>query len=277
MKQFLIIITGAFLFTQLLQAQAQTYEELILKSYEYSDSSNYPAAEECLKAAMRLEPANKLNFALLTNLGTTQRKLGKHEEALLSYSAALSLHPNDEVILLNRANLYTEMGETRSAIFDYSILIEKYPYHEQGLYNRGLLYINTGEYILAETDFDLILDKYKDTFLGRFGHAILEKARGNYDDSEVIFNYLIDKYPDNIRILEERAELYFLTKRNSRALSDLNKVFAAIPEPSAEMYILRGRIKLSQHEKATAALDFKKARELGYDEETISKLLKESY
>ena len=258
-------------------SSAQTFEELVIKSYEYTDSANLVAAEECLKAAMRLEPANKLNFALLTNLGTIQRRQGKHEDALVSYSAALSQRPKDEVILLNRAKLYTEMGEAEKAIFDYSTLIENFPTHEEGIFSRGLLYINTGQYILAETDFDFILETYKETFLGRFGHAILEKARGSYDDSEIIFNYLADKYPDNMRILEERAELYFLTKRNSRAMSDLNKVFASIAEPSAELYMLRGRIKLAQHEKASAAIDFKKALELGYDKETVDRLTKESF
>ncbi|MDR3267386.1 MAG: tetratricopeptide repeat protein [Tannerella sp.] len=256
---------------------SQSYEEFIVKSYEYSDSSNFPAAEEALKAAMRLAPANPLNFALLTNLGTIQRRQGKLDDALISYTAALSQQPNDEVILMNRADLFTEMNETEKAINDYNTLLVKIPEHEKALYYRGLLYIKTGEFLLAETDFEHIIDKYKDTFFGRLGYAILEKARGKYVESEIIFNYLTDKYPNNTRVLEERAELYFLTKRNARAMADLNKIFAAIKEPSAEMYMLRGRVKLAQYEKASAALDFRKAAELGYDKETVDKLIKKAY
>jgi tetratricopeptide (TPR) repeat protein len=254
---------------------AQTFDELFMKSFEYSDAGDWPAAEECLKAAMRLEPANALNYALLNNLGSIQRRQGKTEEALLSYSAALGQMPNDKMILINRAELFTEIGEIDKAIFDYNTILSNSPTDEQGLYNRGLLYIRTGDYLLAQADFERIIETDKDTYLGRFGYAILEKARGNYGDSEIIFNYLADKYPKNARILEERAELFFLTKRNGRAMSDLNKVFAAIAEPSAEMYMLRGRIKLAQNEKPSAAIDFKKARELGYDPETIERLLKE--
>lgn len=256
---------------------AQTYEEMVRKSYEYSDANDFPAAETCLKAAMRQEPANPLNFALLTNLGTLQRRQGKMEEALVSYTAALSQRPKDELILMNRAELYTEMGATDKAIFDYNTILAGQPTHEQALYNRGLLYINTGEFLLAEADFDLLIDTYEDTFSGRFGYAILQKARGYYDDSEIIFNYLVEKYPDNMRVLEERAELYFLTKRNGRAMTDLNKIFKAAQEPSAELYMLRGRIKLAQYEKESAAVDFKKARELGYDTETVERLLKETF
>ena len=275
MRKFCIVFIGIVLYGQSLQAQ--TFEELVIKSYEYSDSSDLPAAEESLKAAMRLEPANKLNFALLTNLGTIQRRQGKYEDALISYSAALSQRPKDEVILLNRAKLYTEVGEAEKAIFDYNTLIDIFPTHEEGLFSRGLLYINTGQYVLAETDFNFILKTYDDTFLGRFGYAILEKARGSYDNSEIIFDYLAEKYPDNMRIFEERAELYFLTKRNARAISDLNKVFASTTEPSAELYMLRGRIKLAQREKESAAIDFRKARDMGYDAETVERMLKESF
>ena len=275
MKNICICLFGFLLFGQF--SYAQTYEELVTKSYEHADAGDWQAAEDCLKAAMRLEPAHPLNFALLNNLGTAQRRQGKMEDALFSYSVALSQRPHDEVMLMNRAELYTETGDIESAIFDYNTLILNYPAHEKGHYNRGVLYINKGEYLLAQADFEFLIETYKDAFLGRFGYAILEKARGNYEDSEVIFNYLVEKFPNNIRLLEERAELFFLTKRNYRAMTDLNKIFAAIPEPSAELYMLRGRVRLAQQEKASAAVDFNKARDLGYDNETINRLLKECF
>ena len=275
MRSLVIFFIGFCI--SLYELPAQNYEELFVKSYEYWDAGDWPAAEECLKAAMRLEPAHPLNYTLLTNLGTVQRRQGKTEEALLSYSAALNQMPNDKVILTNRAELYTEMNETDKAVFDYNTLLINFPSDEQGLYNRGLLYLKTGDYILAQADFERIIETNKDTFWGRFGYAILEKARGNYGESEIIFNYLVEKYPNNARIYEERAELLFLTRRNGRAMTDLNKVFAATSEPSAEQFMLRGRIKLAQNEKESAAVDFKKARELGYDEETVERLLKDCF
>ena len=67
MRTFLIII-GLFLFIG--NSFAQSYEELIEKSYDFVDKGDLVSAEESLKAAMRKEPANPLNYALLTNLGT---------------------------------------------------------------------------------------------------------------------------------------------------------------------------------------------------------------
>ena len=256
---------------------AQTYEELIMKSYDFLEINDLPAAEESLKAAMRLEPANKLNFTLLTNLGTIQRQLGNLEDALSSYTAALNQQPKNVVIIENRAILYTEMGEPELAMSDYQTLIAINPLNEEALYQRGLLYIQSNDLMLAEMDFERIMEINRETLKGRLGFAILEKIRQNYVESEEILNYLIGKYPDYLLLYEERAELFFLTNRRGRAMTDLNKVFAETPNPSAELYVLRGRIKLAQFEKESAALDFRKALSLGYDPATIENLLTQTY
>ncbi|MDR2765562.1 MAG: tetratricopeptide repeat protein [Tannerella sp.] len=258
-------------------ARAQTYEEMIEKSYDYVDKNDLPAAGECLKAAMRLEPGNRNNYALLTNLGTLQRRQGKLDDALVSYTAALNQQPKNEMVLSNRAELYTEMNETEKALSDYQVLLSVNPLNEDALFHRGLIYFGMQNLILAEADFERILDINKETIQGRLGYALLEKVRKNYDSSEAIFNYLISKRPEYWRLYEERAELYHLMNKNGRAMADLNKVFAEDPSPSAELYVLRGRVKLAQYEKASAAIDFKKALSMGYDAETIEKLLKQTY
>ncbi|MDR2233563.1 MAG: tetratricopeptide repeat protein [Tannerella sp.] len=265
------------LFSLQLPLSAQTYEELINTFYEYEQKDDLPAAEECLKAAMRLEPANKLNYALLTNLGTIQRRQGHLDDALLSYSAALNQQPNNVTILENRAVLYTEMGNMELALNDYQKLLDINPLNEDALYQRGLLYIHSSDLLLAEIDFERIMELNPETVKGRLGMAILEKVRQNYEESEVILNYLIEKYPNYLLLYEERAELYFLTNRRGRAIADLNKVFAETPNPSAELYVLRGRVKLAQYEKESAAIDFRKALLLGYDAATIENLLKQTY
>ena len=58
-----------------------------------------------------------------------------------------------------------------------------------------------------------------------------------------------------------------------RAMADIEKVFTE-SEPTANLYVLRGKIKLAQYEKERAALDFKKAESMGYNKEVIKELLK---
>nr|WP_244887099.1 tetratricopeptide repeat protein [Tannerella forsythia] len=257
--------------------RAQTYEEMIRKSYEYADRGDLPAAEEALKAAMHTEPANKNNFALLSNLGTIQRQQGKTDEALVSYTAALSLQPKNKLILSNRAELYVEMGETEKALSDYQALLLLDPLDLDAYYRRGMLYIEAKDYMLADEDFEKIMSIDKESEQGRIGFALLDKARGNYEDSEAILSYLIEKSSTPLQYYEERAELYFLMKKNARAMADLNKIFAETNDVPAHLYVLRGKIKLAQFEKESAAIDFKKALELGYDKAVIDELIKMTF
>jgi len=274
MRFFIVYV---FFFFLACNTGAQTYEELIQKSYDYVEKDDWKAAEEYLKAAMRLEPANKYNYALLTNLGTIQRRQGHLTEALLSYTIALEQQPQNELILENRAALHTEMDEIELALSDYQTLLMLNPLNEEALYQRGLLYIQSRNTILAEADFERLMEINKETVKGRLGFALLEKVRENYMESEVIFNYLISRYPNYLLLYEERAELYLLMNRRGRAMTDINKVFVETANPSAELYVLRGRIKLAQYEKESAAIDFRKAQVLGYDAATIETLLKQTY
>lgn len=269
------IVLGLLLMVGTLRAQ--TYEEMIRKSYEYADRGDLPAAEEALKAAMHAEPANKNNFALLSNLGTIQRQQGKTDEALVSYTAALSLQPKNKLILSNRAELYIEMGETEKALSDYQALLLLDPLDLDAYYRRGMLYIEMKDYMLADEDFEKIMSIDKESEQGRFGFALLDKARGNYEDSEAILSYLIEKSRTPLQYYEERAELYFRMKKNARAMADLNKIFAETNDVPAHLYVLRGKIKLAQFEKESAAIDFKKALELGYDKAVIDELIKMTF
>ncbi|RHJ93540.1 tetratricopeptide repeat protein [Parabacteroides bouchesdurhonensis] len=252
---------------------AQTYEEYIQKSYDFLDKNDLVSAEESIKAAMHLEPGNPTNYALLSNLGTIQRRQGKLEEALVSYTAALSRQPKNTGILENRASLYTELGETEKALNDYTALLLIDPEHQEALYCRGLLYIQLKNFLWAEQDFDKILEVNEKSVRGRLGHAILEKLRGNYEMSERIYNYLISEMPRDWILYEGRADVYFMMGKNARAMADINRVFTE-STPSAALYVLRGKIKLAQYEKEGAALDFAKAKQMGYDPEVIGELLK---
>ncbi len=252
---------------------AQSYEELIEKSYDFLDKKDLVSAEESLRAAMRLEPGNPMNYALLTNLGSIQRRQGKLQDALLSYTAALSGRPNNPTILENRASLYSELGETEKALNDYDALLIVEPTNEEALYCRGLIYIQKKNYIWAEQDFDKILEMNEKSVRARLGHAILEKMRGNYEESERIFNYLISQMPRDWLLYEGRADVYFMMGKNARAMADINKVFIE-STPSASLYVLRGKVKLAQYEKESAAKDFLNAQEMGYDQTIIDELMK---
>jgi len=253
-------------------ANAQTYSEWVEKSFDELEKNDLAGAETSLQNALKEEPANPNNFALFTNLGTIQRQLGKPKEALLSYSTALNRYPKNKRLLENRASIYVELGETEKAIIDFSEILTIEPNDQEALYYRGLLYLEEDNYLSAENDFARMIEINDKTVKGRLGYAIMEKMRGNYDESERIYNFLISKLPRDWSLYEGRADLYFQMGKNARAMADINKITME-SEPSAFLYVLRGKIKLSQYEKESAMKDFTKAIEMGYDAEKLQELI----
>ena len=65
MRLFLSFILFVSLLTT--AARAQSYVDFVEKSYDYLDKNDLISAEESLRAAMRLEPGNPNNYALLMN------------------------------------------------------------------------------------------------------------------------------------------------------------------------------------------------------------------
>ena len=226
-------------------ARAQTYEKYVEKSFDFIDKNDLVAAEESLKAAMRLEPGNPNNYALLMNLGTLQRRQGKREEAILSYTAALSQQPANETILENRASLYVEMGQMEKGMTDYNTLLALNPHHQDALYCRAMLFLQEKNYVAAEADFDKIIEVNERSIKGRLGYAILEKIRGNYLESERIFNYLISEMPREWSLYEARADLYFMMGKNARAMTDISRVRNSLTGFSISMPIINPRPRTS--------------------------------
>jgi tetratricopeptide (TPR) repeat protein len=247
---------------QMASAQDGNILDLYFQSVE---RNQLDSAEFYLKAVLKNDPTGQLNPFLLNNLGTIQRQLGKYDEALLSYSAALGQHPQNVVFLENRALLFAEMGNAGNAIMDYSALLEVKPDDQETLYQRGLLYLQLKNSDKAESDFRRMLELNPDGLYARMGFASLAKLRGDYPEAEKIYNYLLDKEPENAGLYAGRAELYLLMEKPGKASSDATQAIRFSLKEDPYLYVIRYRAKMMLHDKKSALEDWEKARNLGYE------------
>ena len=74
-------------------------------------------------------------------------------------------------------------------------------------------------------------------------------------------------------LYEGRADLYFMMGKNARAMADINRIFVE-STPTAALYVFAENDKTRPGDEGTAALDFKKAEDMGYDKTTIDELMK---
>lgn len=268
-KNILLLLLSIVILSPL---SGQTYEEIVDKALELTENKDFEAAEQTIKVALRKEPGNPNNILLMVNLGTIQRNLGKLEEALISYNVAIEKYPNSAFIRHNRASLYCEMNRFEDALTDYNTMLLANSVDVEALHRRGLIYLSQKNLLAAEEDFEKMLELDADNLIAKAGLAAIMKRRSEWKEAEEVYSYLIYKYANVADLYLNRAECYMELDKLGKALDDVKKTIE-LGYDTAEVYILKGKIRLAQYDKQFAKEDFLKAKELGANAEYIEELL----
>ena len=249
-----------------------TYDDWITASFDALDEDNNQRAEQCLKNAMRLEPANPQNGLLFVNLGTIQRRLGKLQDAEISYTCAISLLDENTVAYSTRASLYAEIEQYQKAIDDYSVVISRNPEDEDALYERALCRLMNNDTIGARLDLETI-DKFNPkSAKSRLGMAIVYKAMGENAMAVELYDALIKANPKSWSLLRDRAEVYFFSKRLGAAMLDIDKSIQMNGRDPLS-YFLRAKIRWAKGDREYARRDLNRAIELGLPQSAAADLI----
>ena len=276
-KTFLLLLVVVASGTYATKALAQndsisTYEEWITASFDALDENNNAQAEQCLKNAMKLEPANPQNGLLFVNLGTIQRNQQNYQDAEISYTCAISLLEENTVAFSTRASLYAEMEEYQKAIDDYSVIIGRNPENEDALYERALCRLMNNDTVGARFDLETI-DKFNPkSAKSRLGMAMVYKAMGENAMAVELYDALIKVNPNSWSLLRDRAEVYFFSKRLGAALIDIDKSISMNGKDPLS-YFLRAKIRWTKGDREYARRDLHRAVELGLPQSAAADLV----
>lgn len=257
-----------------LSLSAQSYEELSGRAIDYIEKDSLPQAEKLLTEALKLQPKNPHNALLFSNLGLVQRRLGRYEEAVDSYSYALNIAPLAVPILLNRAALYLELGLQDKAYVDYCQVMDVDKINAEALLMRAYIYVMRRDFKAARMDYDRLLQLAPQSYSGRLGLATLEQKEGKHRESLDLLNKLIAENEGDATLLVARADVERDMGHADLALIDLEEAIRLAPS-SADAYLLRGDIYLAQKKKGLAKLDFEKAVSLGVPPSELHEQLKQ--
>jgi len=89
----------------------------------------------------------------LLNRGVAHKNSGNVEMAIIDYTSALELAPDDALLYSNRANAYREVGKTAEALQDINRAIELNSDNPAAFYVRGLLFEMVSDGESARRDF----------------------------------------------------------------------------------------------------------------------------
>lgn len=251
---------------------AQTYDELIERSFDYIDADSLPEAEDALREALRIEPGNPGNGMLLLNLGTIQRRQGKLKEAEESYTIGLAFLPKNLTLLNNRAQLFAEMEKYPEAINDYTDVIYQEPENENAYYERALCKLMNQDILGARLDLEQIDRFNPNSAKSRLGMAYVYKAQQMWREASELYDVLIERNPRNASLLRERAEVFYFSNRMGAALDDVNKSIDFDPRDPYS-YVLRAQIRYAKGDKEFARRDLNQALELGLNKDEVRDLI----
>lgn len=268
-----VVASGTYATKVLAQNDSiSTYEEWITASFDALDENNNAQAEQCLKNAMKLEPANPQNGLLFVNLGTIQRNQQKYQDAEISYTCAISLLEENTVAFSTRASLYAEMEEYQKAIDDYSVIIGRNPENEDALYERALCRLMNNDTVGARFDLETI-DKFNPkSAKSRLGMAMVYKAMGENAMAVELYDALIKANPNSWSLFRDRAEVYFFSKRLGAALIDIDKSISMNGKDPLS-YFLRAKIRWAKGDREYARRDLNRAVELGLPQSAAADLV----
>lgn len=259
-------------------AETRSYEDWVSLSFDYIEKDSTQQAEECIKNAMRLEPANAKNGMLFGNLAILQQTQGKLEEAEVSYSCAIAMLPDAHQIRVSRARLYTEMERWQEAINDYEFAIAKeaakgdFQQREEWLYECAMCKDMAGDTEGARRDLESIDAFNPQSALARKGLAVVYKTTGEYSMALDLYNALIEANPRSWSLYRDRAEVHYLSNHMGAALQDINRSIELSGKDPLQ-FVLRAQIRYARGDKEYARRDINTALEMGLPQHLAQDLL----
>ena len=245
-----------------LGAHAQSYHEIVERAMSCTLNDSLVQAEQLFEQALKMDPKNARNSLLFSNLGTVQKRLGKTEEAIESYTMALNITPYATSILLNRGALYLDKGLLDKAYVDYCNVIDLLPENQEARLFRAYIYMQQRRYDEARIDYNVIIGKDLKHKSARIGLVLLDQYQGRLLAARDGLNLLIYDYPEDASLLKMRANLELEEKSPDAALNDLEEAARMSPK-DAGLFCQLGDVYLMLKKNKDAEKAFEKAVALG--------------
>jgi lipoprotein NlpI len=210
----------------------------------------------------------RVPFAYM-NRGVAYQVIGKLDEALADFNAAILLNPSDAEAYNSRGLLFKQMGHPDAALEDYTISIMLNGFNAHVYNNRANVYGQMGQFDKELADYDraITLDPSYTAAYNNRGMVFVKTGRFNRAIED--FNRFIALDPDNAEAYSNRGIAYALTGQYDAALKDFNAALA-LSQDFAEAYFNRGRLYSKEGRTELARADYQKACDLRYEKGCIA-------
>ena len=187
--------------------------------------------------------------------------LKQFDRAILVYSRAIELKPNNAEAYLNRGIAYEEKGEPDLAIKDFNTSIQFNPDNAETYYSRGVAYDMKSDVDYAFKDYTKAIQlnpDYANAYTNR-GNAYNNKGRLNRAIEDL--NKAIQLDPNDAKAYTNRGKSYGKKGEYDRAIKNFKKAIQLDPD-LAETHNNLGLTYLKKGKVEVAIKNFDKAIQL---------------
>jgi len=164
---------------------------------------------------------------------------GEWGQALMDYSKAIELSPDDAQHYINRGSGYASVGDYARALKDYDKAIALDPTKDEAYHNRGMTYGRLNQFDKAISDLSQAIElnayyyeAYSDRGTAYYGQQAYDRAIQDYTKAIVL-------QPDNATAYNKRGSAYASMGDHLKAIEDYNRAIRLQPN-DAEVYFNRG-------------------------------------
>lgn len=144
------------LFNSILQREPQNFAALNGRGFIALQQNQLPQALADLQQSLSVNPKQAFSQKMA---GIVLGALGRFDESMSAFAAALALNATDPEVYFNRANFRFQAGQVQEALADLDAAIKLRGSYLEARSNRANLLIQLGEFARAEKDLDYLVNK----------------------------------------------------------------------------------------------------------------------
>lgn len=219
-------------------------------------------AHEVLGQMISLEPQRLQSYLDLARVCYLQEH---YDDMLATAQQAAQLVPDNETPYFLQAQAYHKLGDSIHTIVALTQAISRKEDFTEAYLMRGQVLLEMKQYNEALEDVDFLLkhDSIDEEAL-RLA-AEVQQGLGNEDEAVTYYRKVIDLNPFNEHSYEQIALILARKKEYAQAIATLDEALEI--NEKAQLYQLRGKLKMDSGDKEGALADMKKALELNPESE----------
>jgi tetratricopeptide (TPR) repeat protein len=187
------------------------------------------------------------------------------EQAIMDFTQALRLDPNNANTYRERGDVYSDLGDQERAIADYSQAIKLNPNDVWAYNGRGIVYDNKGDFDRAIADWEAVLRIDPNDFRAKSNIETVDERRKQYQEITNL-NQAIRLNPNDatayynrgIYYQQRAVQHYDRDDYYDRAIADYTEAIRLNPN-NAMVYISRGLVYYQKKNYDQAIVDYEAA------------------